>query len=100
VIIRGGFNVYPREIEEILLSHPDVAEAAVIGVPHRTHGEEIHAFVVRAPGATLTEQDLIGWCRSSIAAYKYPRIIVFRDYLPTNSTGKVSKTDLLAQVPE
>jgi long-chain acyl-CoA synthetase len=100
MIIRGGFNVYPREIEEILLTHPDVVQAAVVGVPHRTHGEEIQAFVVRAPGVTLAEEELIDWCRTSMAAYKYPRIIEFRDYLPTNAVGKVSKADLLSRAPE
>ncbi|HXT93123.1 MAG TPA: AMP-binding protein [Trebonia sp.] len=100
MIIRGGFNVYPREIEEILLTHPAVAQAAVVGVPHRTHGEEIQAFVVRAPRATLTAQELIDWCRTAMAAYKYPRIIEFREHLPTNAVGKVSKADLLAQAPE
>jgi long-chain acyl-CoA synthetase len=100
MIIRGGFNVYPREIEEIMLDHPDITQAAVIGVPHQSHGEEVKAFVVRAPGATLTEQELIDWCHAAMAAYKYPRIIEFRDSLPTNAVGKVSKADLLTQTPE
>jgi long-chain acyl-CoA synthetase len=100
VIIRGGFNVYPREIEEVLLTHPGIIQAAVVGVPHRTHGEEIQAFVVPAPGAALTEQELIDWCRTTMAAYKYPRIIEFRDLLPTNAVGKVSKADLLASAPK
>jgi long-chain acyl-CoA synthetase len=96
VIIRGGFNVYPREIEEVLLTHPGIVAAAVVGVPHRTHGEEIQAFVVPAPGAALTDQELIDWCRTTMAAYKYPRIVEFRDFLPTNAVGKVSKASLLA----
>ena len=100
VIIRGGFNVYPREIEEVLLTHPGIIQAAVVGVPHRTHGDEIQAFVVPAPGAALTEQELIDWCRTTMAAYKYPRIIEFRDLLPTNAVGKVSKADLLASAPK
>jgi long-chain acyl-CoA synthetase len=99
MIIRGGFNVYPREIEEIMLDHPDITQAAVVGVPHQSHGEEVKAFVVRASGATLTEQELIDWCHAAMAAYKYPRIIEFRDSLPTNAVGKVSKADLLARTP-
>ncbi|MGH3249446.1 MAG: AMP-binding protein, partial [Trebonia sp.] len=100
VIIRGGFNVYPREIEEVLLTHPGIIAAAVVGVPHRTHGEEVQAFVVPAPGTALTDQELIDWCRTTMAAYKYPRIIEFRDFLPTNAVGKVSEADLLASVPK
>ena len=73
MIIRGGFNVYPRELEEVLLTHPAVSLAAVVGVPHPSHGEEVKAFVVRAPGAELTEADLIAWCKQNMAAYKYPR---------------------------
>ena len=100
MIIRGGFNVYPREVEEIILDHPDVTQVAVVGVPHPSHGEEVKAFVVRAPGAALTGQELVGWCRTAMAAYKYPRIIEFRDALPVNAVGKVSKADLLAGARE
>ena len=100
VIIRGGFNVYPREIEEIILDHPDIAAVAVVGIPHRSHGEEVKAFVVRTPGATLTEAGLIDWCRAAMAAYKYPRVVEFRDSLPTNAVGKVSKADLLSEARE
>ena len=94
LIIRGGFNVYPRELEEVLLTHPGVSLAAVVGVPHHTHGEEVKAFVVRAPGATLTEDELIAWCRRNMAAYKYPRIVEFRDSLPMTATGKILKRAL------
>ena len=100
MIIRGGFNVYPREIEEIILDHPGITQVAVVGVPHPSHGEEVKAFVVRAPGTPLTEQELISWCRAAMAAYKYPRIIEFRDALPVNAVGKVSKADLLAGTRE
>jgi len=98
VIVRGGFNVYPRELEEVLLTHPEVHQAAVLGLPHRVHGEEVMAFVVRTPGAGVTEEELIGWCRTVMAGYKYPRLIEFRDELPTNSTGKVLKAQLRAAV--
>jgi long-chain acyl-CoA synthetase len=99
MIIRGGFNVYPRELEEVLLTHPEVHQSAVLGVPHQTHGEEVKAFVVRRPGATVTEDQLIDWCRTTMAGYKYPRLIEFRDDLPTNAMGKVLKAQLLAPEP-
>ncbi|HEY5986724.1 MAG TPA: long-chain fatty acid--CoA ligase [Streptosporangiaceae bacterium] len=94
LIIRGGFNVYPRELEEVLLTHPEVSLAAVIGVPHHTHGEEVKAYVVRAPGATISETDLIAWSKHNMAAYKYPRIVEFRDTLPMTATGKILKREL------
>src|SRR5690606_23990547 len=75
LIIRGGYNVYPREIEEVLLTHPDVSMAAVIGVPHDSHGEEIKAVVSRKPGASVTEQELVAWGKEQMAAYKYPRVV-------------------------
>jgi long-chain acyl-CoA synthetase len=96
LIIRGGFNVYPRELEEVLLTHPGVSLAAVVGVPHHSHGEEVKAFVVRAPGAALTEEALIAWCQQNMAAYKYPRIVEFRDSLPMTATGKILKRELAA----
>jgi long-chain acyl-CoA synthetase len=97
MIIRGGFNVYPRELEEVLLTHPDVSLAAVVGVPHPSHGEEVKAFVVRTLGATLTEAELVTWCRQNMAAYKYPRIVEFRDSLPLTATGKILKRELAAE---
>jgi long-chain acyl-CoA synthetase len=96
LIIRGGFNVYPRELEEVLLTHPQVSLAAVVGVPHHSHGEEVKAFVVRVPGAGLTEDELIAWCKQNMAAYKYPRIVEFRDSLPMTATGKILKRELAA----
>jgi long-chain acyl-CoA synthetase len=95
MIIRGGFNVYPRELEEVLLTHPEVSLAAVVGVPHDTHGEEIKAYVIRTPGATITEEELIAWCKWTMAAYKYPRMVEFRDSLPMNATGKILKRELV-----
>ncbi|MFG1698969.1 long-chain fatty acid--CoA ligase [Nonomuraea sp. NPDC049309] len=94
MIIRGGFNVYPRELEEVLVTHPDVSLAAVVGVPHDSHGEEIKAYVIRTPGSTITEDELIAWCKENMAAYKYPRIIEFRDSLPMTATGKILKREL------
>jgi long-chain acyl-CoA synthetase len=94
MIIRGGFNVYPRELEEVLLTHPCVSLAAVVGVPHDSHGEEVKAFVVRTPGTAISETELIDWCRRAMAAYKYPRMIEFRDSLPMTATGKILKREL------
>ncbi|GGR88106.1 long-chain-fatty-acid--CoA ligase [Micromonospora fulviviridis] len=94
MIVRGGFNVYPREIEEVLMTHPDVSLAAVVGVPHESHGEEVKAFVIRDPGSRLTEGELVDWCRERMAGYKYPRLVEFRDELPMTSTGKILKRKL------
>ena len=77
MIIRGGYNVYPREIEEVLMTHPDVSLAAVIGVPHESHGEEIKAVVILEDGAAVTEDELVAWGKEQMAAYKYPRIVEF-----------------------
>ncbi len=94
MIIRGGFNVYPREIEEVLYAHPAVAEAAVIGVPDQALGEEIKAVVALKPGQSATEQELIDYCKERLAAYKYPRSVEFRESLPKTATGKILKREL------
>lgn len=91
LVLRGGTNVYPREIEDVLMTHPAVSLAAVVGVPDDRLGEEIKAFVVCKPGATVTAEALIEWSRDKMAAYKYPRIVEFRDALPISATGKVLK---------
>jgi long-chain acyl-CoA synthetase len=97
LIIRGGFNVYPREIEEVLMTHPDVSLAAVVGVPHDTHGEEVKAYVICTPDATTTESELLAWGREQMAAYKYPRIVEYVDSLPMTSTGKILKRELVGK---
>jgi long-chain acyl-CoA synthetase len=94
MIIRGGFNVYPREVEELLYAHPAVAEAAVIGVPDQALGEEIKAVVAFKPGQSASEQELIDYCKERLAAYKYPRSIEIRDTLPKTATGKILKREL------
>jgi len=94
MIIRGGFNVYPREIEEVLMTHPAVSLVAVIGVPHESHGEEIKAVVVRNAGDTTTEEELVKWGKEQFASYKYPRTVEFIDELPMTSTGKILKREL------
>ena len=95
MIIRGGYNVYPREIEEVLMQHPAVSLVAVIGVPHESHGEEIKAVVVKNSGHDdVTEETLVAWGKEQFAAYKYPRVVEFRDELPMTSTGKILKREL------
>jgi long-chain acyl-CoA synthetase len=95
MIIRGGYNVYPREIEEVLLTHDAVSLVAVVGVPHDSHGEEVKAFVIKKPGAEITEDELVAWGKEQMASYKYPRIVEFRDELPMTATGKILKRELV-----
>ena len=94
MILRGGFNVYPREIEEVLMTHPAVALAAVVGVKDEQFGEEVKAFVVPKAGAAVTEAEIVAWARDQMASYKYPRTVEFRDALPMSATGKVLKREL------
>ncbi len=94
MIIRGGFNVYPREVEEVLYAHPAIVEAAVLGVPHPSHGEEVKAVVVLAAGQSLSAEELTAYTKERLAAYKYPRIIEFSDGLPKGPTGKILKREL------
>jgi long-chain acyl-CoA synthetase len=94
MIIRGGFNVYPREVEEVLYQHPAVREAAVIGVQHPSHGEEVKAVVALGEGHSTTSDELIAWCKERLAAYKYPRVVEFVDMLPKGATGKILKREL------
>jgi long-chain acyl-CoA synthetase len=95
MIIRGGFNVYPREVEEVLMTHEAVSLAAVVGVPHESHGEEVKAFVIKNKDADISEDDLVAWCKEQMAGYKYPRIVEFRDELPMTATGKILKRELV-----
>jgi long-chain acyl-CoA synthetase len=97
MILRGGFSVFPRELEEVILSHPAVSMVAVVGVPDERLGEEVKAFVVLKPGVGVTEDELRGWCKEQFAAYKYPRLIEFRNELPTSATGKILKRELRVQ---
>ncbi len=94
MILRGGFNVYPREVEEVLYTHDAIVEAAVIGVPDNEKGEEVKAIIALAPGAKLSAEEVIAFCKERLAAYKYPRIVEFRDSLPKGSTGKILKREL------
>jgi long-chain acyl-CoA synthetase len=94
MILRGGFNVYPREVEEVLYAHAAVAEVAVFGIPHESHGEEVKAVVALAPGKSATPDELIAYCKENLAAYKYPRILEFMDTLPKGPSGKILKREL------
>ncbi|MFI8454799.1 long-chain fatty acid--CoA ligase [Kitasatospora sp. NPDC085464] len=94
MIIRGGFNVYPREVEEVLMTHPAISLAAVVGVPHESHGEEVKAFVILGPGAAATPDELVAWGREQMAGHKYPRIVEIVDSLPMTATGKILKREL------
>jgi long-chain acyl-CoA synthetase len=94
MIIRGGYNVYPREVEEVLFEHPKIREAAVLGVPHDEWGEEIGAAVVLHEGEELSPEEVSAYVKERIAAYKYPRLVWFLDDLPKGPTGKILKRDI------
>jgi long-chain acyl-CoA synthetase len=94
LIIVGGLKVYPREVEEVLYQHPAVAEAAAVGVPDRAHGEVVKAFVVRKPGTTVTDAELIAFVRERIAHYKAPRSVEFREQLPRSAVQKILRREL------
>jgi fatty-acyl-CoA synthase len=91
MVIRGGENVYPREIEEFLYTHPDIADAQVIGVPDEVYGEELCAWIQPREGATLAEDDVREFCRSALAHFKVPRYVLVVDAFPMTVTGKVQK---------
>ncbi len=100
MIIRGGYNVYPREIEEVLYEHPAVAEAAVIGIPHDSLGEEVGAAVALKDGAAVTPEDLREYVKARVAAYKYPRRVWLLDALPKGPTGKLLKREITVPTTE
>ncbi len=97
MIIAGGYNIYPREVEEILAQHPDVVEVAVGGVPGEKRGGTVKAWVVKRAGSTLGEQELIDWSKDKLARYKYPRMVEFRAELPKTTVGKVLKRELVKE---
>ena len=94
MILRGGYNIYPRELEEVIMTHPAVSLCAVVGVPCERLGEEVKAFIVRKPGHEITEAEFTAWCKEQFAANKYPRHVEFRDELPIGGTGKIFKRAL------
>jgi fatty-acyl-CoA synthase len=91
MVIRGGENIYPREIEEYLYTHQGVADVSVIGVPDERYGEELCAWIIPRPGATLQDEAIRQYCRSRLAHYKVPRYVLFVDEFPMTVTGKVQK---------
>jgi len=97
MIISGGYNVYPRDIEEVFFEHPQVLEATAIGVPHPKRGEQVKVFVVIKEGESVTQEELIAYCKDKLAVYKLPTMIEFRDELPKSNVGKVLKKDLRAE---
>ncbi|NQU08540.1 MAG: AMP-binding protein, partial [Candidatus Abyssubacteria bacterium] len=97
LIIAGGYNIYPREVDEVLYSHPKVMEAVTVGVPHEYRGETVKAFVVVRPGETLTAEEITEFCKSNLAAYKIPKIIEFRGELPKSAVGKILRKELRAE---
>ena len=98
LVIRGGYNVYPREVEEALVRHPAIADVAVIGLPDPVHGEEICACVILKEGATATAEEIIAWSQERLAKYKYPRRIEFRTQFPLGPSMKVLKRELRAEL--
>jgi acyl-CoA synthetase (AMP-forming)/AMP-acid ligase II len=98
MIIRGGNNIYATDVEAVILEHPSVQEAAVVGVPHKVLGEDVGAFVVVKPGHSLDEEELAEFCAERLADYKRPRVIQFVAELPRNATGKVMKHKLREEV--
>jgi long-chain acyl-CoA synthetase len=97
MIIAGGYNVYPREIDEVLYEHPKIADAVSIGVPDAYRGESVKVFVVVKPEETLTEEEVIAYCKERLAAYKVPRMVEFRQELPKSTVGKVLRKELRAE---
>ena len=97
MIISGGFNVYPRDIEEVFFEHPKVMEATAIGIPHPTRGEQVKVFVVLKTGETASAEELLAFCQNKLARYKWPTSIEFRDDLPKTNVGKILKKALRAE---
>jgi long-chain acyl-CoA synthetase len=89
MIIAGGFNIYPRDIDEVLFQHPKVSEAVSVGIPDEYRGETVKAYVVLKPGQTATEQEIIEFCKQKLAAYKVPKLVEFREALPKSAVGKI-----------
>ncbi|MDQ2746005.1 MAG: long-chain fatty acid--CoA ligase [Acidobacteriota bacterium] len=94
MILRGGYNIYPRELEEIIMTHEAVSLVAVIGIPDAKMGEEVKAFVVKKADAEISEEEFLTWCKTQFANYKYPRFVEFRSELPVGGTGKIFKRAL------
>ena len=94
MILCSGYNVYPDEVDRALMGHPDVLEAATIGVPDERRGETVKSFIVLKPDAKVTSEDLVAYCREHLAAYKIPRSVEFRDSLPKSTVLKILRREL------
>ncbi|MBP1713815.1 MAG: fadD5, partial [Deltaproteobacteria bacterium] len=94
MIIAGGYNIFPREVDEILFEHPKVLEACTIGVPDRYRGETVKSFVVAKPGESLTEEEIVKYCQDRLAAYKVPKKIEFLESLPKSAIGKILRREI------
>ena len=94
MIISSGYNIYPREIDEVLYAHPKIQEAVTVGLPHKTRGEVIKAYVVLKEGQSLDSSEVIGFCREKLAGYKVPRQVEFRKDLPKTMVGKILRRTL------
>lgn len=97
MVIVGGMNVYPREVEEVIYQHPAIMEAAVIGIPHRLRGEVVKGYVVLQEGKKATAREILDFCRQRLAAFKIPRELIITDSLPKTATGKILKRELVAR---
>lgn len=100
MVIAGGYNIYPREIDEVLYQHPKVAEGVAVGVSDAYRGETIKAYIVLKPGQTATEKEIVDFCRSKLAAYKTPKLVEFRDELPKSAVGKILRKILRSEEEE
>ena len=94
MIIAGGYNIYPVELDDVLMGHPKILEACTIGIPHDYRGETVKAFIVTKEGEALTEDDVVKYCKENLAAYKVPKIIEFIDELPKSAVGKILRRKL------
>jgi long-chain acyl-CoA synthetase len=94
MIIASGFNVYPKEIDELLMTHPKVLEVCTIGIPDSYRGENIKVYIVPKPGQTMTEEEVQTFCRKTLAAYKVPKLVEFIDTLPKSAVGKILRREL------
>ena len=94
MIIAGGFNIYPREIDEVLYEHPKILDAVTVGIPDPYRGESVKVFVVPKPGESLTEEEVIRFCKAKLAAYKVPKAVELRESLPKTAVGKVLRKEL------
>lgn len=96
MIVAGGYNIYPKEIDEVLYDHPKIVEACAVGVPDEYRGETVKAFIVVKPGERLTREEVIAYCRERLSAYKVPKQIEFLDSLPKSAVGKILRRELRA----